>query len=235
MVSLCIDTATTTGLVAVARNDRLLAAVEWRSESGHGEELLGHVEDVLRTAQVAREDIDLVGVDIGPGRFTGVRVGLGTAKGLALGLGIPIVGVCSLRVIAASASVEEGLVCAPMLDAYRGEVFAAGYVLDDRSEQVLAEPSFGPPADVLRRLWEAIGARRVVFCGPGVRRHRSMIEEVFPLAQLVPEGQPTLAPGALASEVSGAFARTGESDLDSLEPLYLKPSDAKLPQRAGAS
>ena len=235
MVSLCIDTATTTGLVAIARGDQLLASVEWCSTSGHAEDLLGHVENVLRKARVARDDIGLVGVDIGPGRFTGVRVGLGTAKGLALGLGIPIVGVCSLRVIAASANVDIGLVRAPILDAYRGEVFAAAYAFDDRKDQVLAQPSFGSPARVLGGLREAIGARGVAFCGPGIRKCGPTVEEVFPRAQLVREDHPTLVASALASEVHGAFAAAGEADLDSLEPLYLKPSDAELPKRAGAS
>ena len=34
---------------------------------------------------------------------------------------------------------------------------------------------------------------------------------------------------AIVAEVQHAIRTTGPSDLDSLEPLYLRPSDAKLP------
>jgi tRNA threonylcarbamoyladenosine biosynthesis protein TsaB len=70
-------------------------------------------------------------VDIGPGRFTSLRVGLGTAKGLALGLDLPIVGVSSLRVLARAIEGDAALVRVPVMNAYRGDVFAAAHLLVD--------------------------------------------------------------------------------------------------------
>jgi len=100
MTILCIDTATEHGTVAVVRDEGPIASVRWRSAGRHGESLFGHIESALAEAGASREELSLIGVNIGPGRFTSLRVGLGTAKGLALGLGLPIVGVSSLRVLA---------------------------------------------------------------------------------------------------------------------------------------
>lgn len=95
MTTLCIDTATEYGTVVVIREDGSFASAGWHSKARHAENLFGHIESVLADASASREDLSLIGVDIGPGRFTSLRVGLATAKGLAFGLGLPIVGVSS--------------------------------------------------------------------------------------------------------------------------------------------
>jgi tRNA threonylcarbamoyladenosine biosynthesis protein TsaB len=130
MTILCIDTATEHGTVAVVRGDGSTASVGWRSAGRHGENLFGY------KAGASREELSLIGVDIGPGRFTSLRVGLGTAKGLALGLDLPIVGVSSLRVLARAIEGDAALVRVPVMNAYRGDVFAAAHLLvDSRSSR----------------------------------------------------------------------------------------------------
>jgi tRNA threonylcarbamoyladenosine biosynthesis protein TsaB len=232
MTILCIDTATENGTVAVLRDDGSTASVRWRSAGRHGENLFGYIESALAKAGASREELSLIGVDIGPGRFTSLRVGLGTAKGLALGLGVPIVGVSSLRVLARAVEGAASLVRVPVMNAYRGDVFSAAYIIGPSGVEELAGPLFGPPEGVFGQIRDAIGGRPVAVGGEGVRPHRAVIEAVLGVhvdeAELSPDASTS---DAILAEVQHAIRTTGPADLDSLEPQYLRPSDAKLPAR----
>ena len=233
MSTLCIDTATEYGTVVVVRDDGSAASVQWHSRGRHGENLFGQIESVLSEARVSRDELSLIGVDIGPGRFTSLRVGLATAKGLAFGLGLPIVGVSSLRVLARAVEGEAGTVRVPIMNAYRGDVFSAAYLFTEDGVKELAGPLFGPPQTVFGQIRDALGGRPVTLGGEGVRAHAATIEAV--LGVQVDEAQMSLqapSPGAIAEEVRHAIGSRGPSDLDSLEPQYLRPSDAKLPNQA---
>jgi len=230
MTILCIDTATEHGTVAVVRDDGLTASMRWRSAGRHGENLFGYIECALAEAGASREELSLIGVNIGPGRFTSLRVGVGTAKGLALGLGLPIVGVSSLRVLARAIEGDAGVARVPVMNAYRGDVFAAAYLIGDGGVEELAPALFGPPRVVFAQIRDALEGRPVAVGGEGVRPHAAVIEAVLGLevdeAQMSLDASPS---DAIVAEVQYAIRTTGPADLDSLEPQYLRPSDAKLP------
>ena len=65
-----------------------------------------------------------IAVGVGPGTFTGLRIGIATARALATAAGLPLRRVSSL---AALAEGIDHLVRLPLIDARRGEVFAALY------------------------------------------------------------------------------------------------------------
>jgi tRNA threonylcarbamoyladenosine biosynthesis protein TsaB len=60
------------------------------------ETLMGHIDACLAEAGVRVEQLTGIGVDVGPGSFTGLRIGVTTAKTLAWSLGVPAAGVDSL-------------------------------------------------------------------------------------------------------------------------------------------
>lgn len=233
MATLCIDTATAHGIVAVAREDGHVSSSTWSAARRHGENLFEHMDRALAGARVGREQLTLIGVDIGPGKFTSLRVGLSTAKGLAFALGLPIVGVGSLRVLARSIPGDASRVRIPLLNAYRGEVFGAAYALDHGGLDELAAPFFGPPETVLAQIRTAVGKRGVLVGGEGARAHAELLHSILGVA--ADEARASIersAPVALVDEVRDVVSRRGPSKLDSLEPRYLRPSDAKLPGRA---
>lgn len=232
MPTLCIDTATEYGTVVVVRDDGGFTSARWHSQARHGENLFGHIESALADAGIGREALSLIGVNIGPGRFTSLRVGLGTAKGLAFGLGLPIVGVSSLAVLARAIECDSECIRVPVMNGYRGDVFAAAYLIDDATVEELTAPIFGRPEAVFGEIRERLGSRPVSVGGEGVRPHAELVESE--LGVQLGEKQMALqapTPGAIAAEVRYRFRIAGPSDLDSLEPNYLRPSDAKLPER----
>ena len=102
-----------------AVSERSLAAASLPSES-----LVAALAALLGEHALRPQDLKALVVSLGPGSFTGLRVGLATVKGLALGSGVPAFGVSSLAVLASSSG--PGWV-APVLDARRGDIFAALY------------------------------------------------------------------------------------------------------------
>ncbi|MEO8669559.1 MAG: tRNA (adenosine(37)-N6)-threonylcarbamoyltransferase complex dimerization subunit type 1 TsaB [Bauldia sp.] len=100
---LALDCAISGLGVAVVRDGACLASLR---EEGRDQavRLLPAVASILRDAGVARRDLSLIAVTIGPGSFTGVRIGLAAARGLAIGLGIPLAGVSTTSVLIAQAA-----------------------------------------------------------------------------------------------------------------------------------
>lgn len=230
MLALCIDTATEYGAVALGRSGELLASAVWRSSARHGENLFGHIDSVLLDAGVTRTDLTLVGASTGPGKFTSLRVGLAAAKGIALALDLPIVGVGSLPVLARTADRSEAEVIVALMNAYRGDLFGAAYRFELDEVEELVAPRFGSPAELLGPIRDTVGARPVGFCGEGVHTHLEALRGFFGLDDASVARVPVApSPGALVAEVGHSFRTQGPRDLATLEPRYLRPSDAKLP------
>lgn len=136
MLVLAVDTARQEGSVALWRAGAVAEVASLGSGPGFGEVLFGAVEALLARHGLALADFDGFAAATGPGSFTGIRVGLSAVKAFAEVHQRPLVGVSSLRALAAAAGAEAGL-RAPLLDARRGELFAAVY--DGRGAAVLPE------------------------------------------------------------------------------------------------
>ncbi len=130
MIVLGFDTATQATAVGLRLADgTVLQARDDPGEHerpGHATRLLAMAARLLGQAGISWNELERIAVGVGPGRFTGLRVGIATARGLSQSLGIELVGVCSLRALARPAGEDAEAVLA-VIDARRGEVFAAAY------------------------------------------------------------------------------------------------------------
>ncbi len=122
---LALDTSTAIASVALY-DGSVSGEVTWRSGRGHSVELLAQASALMRLRRVEPAQLTAVAVAIGPGSYTGLRVGLAAGKGLCLALGIPMVGVCSLDILA-EAQREACLPVRPLLDAGRHRFATALY------------------------------------------------------------------------------------------------------------
>ncbi|MBI4778338.1 tRNA (adenosine(37)-N6)-threonylcarbamoyltransferase complex dimerization subunit type 1 TsaB [Candidatus Desantisbacteria bacterium] len=121
-----------------------------------------HEGDIWVNENNDRIEIDGIAVVIGPGTFTGLRIGVSTAKGLGYALGVQIAEVISLDALAAN--IPSGIVC-PIMDAMRGEVYAAFYEHGKRrSKYMLIKPE-----DLVQKILEKSDSRhQVTLLGDGV-------------------------------------------------------------------
>lgn len=215
-----IDTATWTASVGISDDDEVVAERSLVTRGGHGLSLMEMIRDVLADARLGLAEIEGLAVSIGPGSFTGLRVGLSTAKGLALAGGLPIAGVPSLPALALASGVEEGLV-SPVLDARRGEVYAALVeIRAGRPELRHEEVAVG-----LDRWLALVGDRPCAFVGDAVGLIRQPVAAAWTLLPFE-HHHPR---GALIARLGAARLREGGSDeLEALEPRYVRPSEAEL-------
>jgi tRNA threonylcarbamoyl adenosine modification protein YeaZ len=205
-VLLALDTATPAVTVAVADGERVLAERTTVDARRHGELLAPAVSGVLADAGLDRRSLTRVAVGVGPGPFTGLRVGLVTARMLGATLGLPVVGVCTLDVLALQA-VEEGLTgpFRVVTDARRKEVHWAAYDADGGLHRTEG-PSVDRPADAATDR-PAVGAGAALYAGDFPGHRPPTHPSAAALCVWVARGLPLLPP----------------------EPLYLRRPDAVEP------
>ncbi|HLM27561.1 MAG TPA: tRNA (adenosine(37)-N6)-threonylcarbamoyltransferase complex dimerization subunit type 1 TsaB [Thermoleophilaceae bacterium] len=209
------DTSTAATAVCVERGDGesfeyVPAPDELDGRPGHASELLPRIRNLMDEAQLCWDELDAVGVGVGPGAFTGLRIGVATARSLALARGLELRPVSSLRALAEG--IEHPLRL-PAIDARRGEVFGALYA--DGEERL--EPAARAPDDLAEH---AAGARAA---GTGALHFREALEVAG--ATVEPDGSPAHVVRAL--NVCRLARRTPASSPATVLPYYLRLPDAK--------
>ena len=141
---LAFDTSTAACTAALLETDGTIVAS--RDEvigRGHAERLVPMIEEMLDGHVPAR-----IIVGVGPGSFTGLRVGIAAAHGMAIGWKVPLSGMNSLALLAASAPPGEGKVAAAMTGGH-GELFVQTF---DRKKLTATGPilNLSPPAAAMK-------------------------------------------------------------------------------------
>jgi tRNA threonylcarbamoyladenosine biosynthesis protein TsaB len=98
-LTLFIDTAGNTCAVGLVRSGEVIASLREPMTRGHDAALAPLVDAVFRSAALAPRAVSRIGVNVGPGSFTGVRVGVAFARGLSLATGAVALGVSSLETL----------------------------------------------------------------------------------------------------------------------------------------
>ncbi|MCL4748282.1 MAG: tRNA (adenosine(37)-N6)-threonylcarbamoyltransferase complex dimerization subunit type 1 TsaB [Burkholderiaceae bacterium] len=142
---IAIETSSPLCSVALARMDRGELRCTSRVE-GPGIEtsrrVLAMIESLLDEAGLARDALEAIAFDAGPGSFTGLRIGCGVAQGLGYALSVPLVAVPSLEVLAVAARLSSAALDPVRATAGAGDEpqFPAGVLVasDARMGQVYA-------------------------------------------------------------------------------------------------
>ena len=172
MTLLGIDSSTSASAACVLRDDGEAFEVvpepaRLAAGPAHARELMPAVADVMERAGVGFADLEAIAVGVGPGTFTGLRIGIATARALASASGLLLRPVSSLAALAEGIEAELRL---PLIDARRGELFAALY---DR-EGAVWEPFVAAPGEVAGRARAAGAGLRAA--GDGSLRFRGVLE-----------------------------------------------------------
>ncbi|MFA9400127.1 MAG: tRNA (adenosine(37)-N6)-threonylcarbamoyltransferase complex dimerization subunit type 1 TsaB [Acidobacteriota bacterium] len=224
------DTATDDTVVGAADGPEMVCeSAQAPGEDGrpaHSEALLEAVERAV-AGLGGWPRVDRIAVGVGPGTFTGLRIGIATANGLRLAGGKPLVPVSTLAALALTmkwGDDEPERPQLPVLDARRGEVFAA---LVDPTGHFIWAPFVCSPEDLGARISALAGGRGLSprVAGPGAIRFRDELTRCGADVAGSAEGIHRL--GGRAICVLGAGADPAPPDTTP-EPDYLRDPDAQL-------
>ena len=224
--------------------------------SFHSERLLWGVHQVLESSRWKLEDLDALGVGVGPGSFTGLRIGVTTARTLAGIMKKPLLGVSSLAALARPAALSmaethKNTIIIAATDACKGELFAVVGAAPAVSECVcmasgdvpglwkrgVEEKVYSPEeliALVQRKLAQNKTAKWLV-----VGEGRSRYTDVWKKLPAAREAQPVFPfPDQIQGRYLGmlaweAFQAGLLQEPLSVEPRYLRASDAEIKLAAG--
>jgi tRNA threonylcarbamoyladenosine biosynthesis protein TsaB len=228
---LALDASHMTGSVAVTRGRDPLHEIVFDASDTHSATLMPAVDECLTAAGAEIKDIDLFVTVSGPGSFTGLRIGLATVKGFAAVAGRPVAAVGSLELIAAAAPFSGPFVV-PLIDARRGEVYTAMYDISGGPPFEILPPFASAPGSLASRIGEAGSTGGLMVCGPGLASYRGELEGSFPEGTLFSDPEWITPTAALAAALALERDAVQYEDLSDLEPLYVRPPDAKLPSSA---
>jgi len=221
MLSVALETSQRAASVAIAI-DGAIEECLLSDDRAHASDCLSQLDQLLQAAGRDPAEIDAVFVGTGPGSYTGLRIGIATALGLARGARASLRGESSGEVIV-HRELAVGSEGVHLLDARQNELYFAHYRRGSEDVEVLCPPCVLRPTELEQRLPSGVpifgDASALELAGLGESSASQLRGACPPRA------------GALLELGSRRLETLGAHEFDAVEPLYLRPFQAKLRRR----
>lgn len=131
MLTLVFDTCFNKSYIVLSDNDNILNSeiIHSTDSNYHSVFLIPKIRDILKKNNLQIKDMDAIGVNIGPGSFTGIRAGITIARVLAQQSDTKLVGVSSLQILSKLNKSDKKTIV--VTDARKNNVYYAEYIGDD--------------------------------------------------------------------------------------------------------
>jgi tRNA threonylcarbamoyladenosine biosynthesis protein TsaB len=215
---LAVDTSTAQVGLALYDGAQVISEYAWRSNQHHTVELAPAVAGLLARSGLTMESIQGLGVALGPGSFTSLRVGLSLVKGLALARHLPLVGIPTLDIYAASQPGSK----LPLLTAIQAgrNRLAVGWYKSTKNGWQAKGPARVATVDALVQEIETPS----ILCGEFTAEERRQLAKEANI-KLVSPAQSLRRPSLLA-ELAWRRWQKGETDDEAaLAPIYLHTAE----------
>lgn len=222
MKVLSIDTSNYVLGVALLEDDVIIGEYITNVKKNHSVRVMPAIETLMKDCDIKPADLSKIIVAKGPGSYTGVRIGVTIAKTLAWTLNIPLAGVSSLEVLAASAGRYFDGVISPLFDARRGQIYTGLYQYKQGQFHILKQDQLLLSKDWAKEILEQ--NNKVLFIGNDLPLHRAVLEEALGEQAVFAEiTEHNPRPGELA-----LLGKEKESeDIHSFVPNYIRLAEAE--------
>lgn len=231
MKILALDTSTSLASIAVTTESSVLSELAFTCQRSLSNRLIQEIDHLLTLAECSISDIDLFGVSLGPGSFTGVRCGVATIQGLGLTTGKPCVGFSSLAMLAMNFSFAQIPVCT-LLDARKNEVYAALYDCSENLPKPRIADCVMPIEKFIRQVLETTDTPVIIAGEGGVRYHDTLVSILGTRACFPSLHKNSVKPSAGAFLAHATYLQHGACERHLLVPHYIRPSDAEIARLA---
>jgi tRNA threonylcarbamoyladenosine biosynthesis protein TsaB len=215
---LAVDTSSERGSVCVTSGGEVLGEIRLASSVQYSERLFRSIEFLFRHLPFQLSEIDLFVAARGPGSFTGLRVGLAAMEAFAAAYGKRGIGISTLEALAWKAAMRDVSIVS-VIDARRGDIYGALYRLQSGNREFDTLVEERPPVVLKPAEWlGSLPKERLIFCGDGANRYRSLIE-----------GEPEWSIHSMDLYLASSMAELATmSNGSSLAPLYVRKTDAEI-------
>lgn len=135
MLTLCFDTNFNKTYIVLKKDDKIINSetIESTESNYHSAFFMPTLQKLLKENNILIKDIDAIGVDIGPGSFTGIRAGITIARVLCQQTNTKLIGINSLQILSKINEKESKTIV--VLDARKNRVYYAEY---NKGEETVA-------------------------------------------------------------------------------------------------
>ncbi|SNS47544.1 tRNA threonylcarbamoyladenosine biosynthesis protein TsaB [Anaerovirgula multivorans] len=225
MKILALDTSSIVATAAVMDDEKLMGEYILNHKKTHSQKLMPILEEILESCELSPKEIDLFGVALGPGSFTGLRIGLATIKAMAQALDKPVVGVSTLEGLAFNLVYCKALIC-PIIDAQRNLVYTGTYQWQQMQLQKVMEEEVVPIEELIATLKDR--SQEIVFVGDALEKFQGLIQEEMKGLAMFPPSIVRMPRASSIGELARRKAERGEVyKASEILPIYMRKSQAE--------
>ena len=223
MKILGIDTSSKFLSIAVSEDKNIIKEESYLLDRQHSSQLVPKIKELIKKSRLSIKKIDGFVVGIGPGSFTGLRIGVSTVKGFGIALGKPCIGVASIDAIACNADSAGCNEIVPVIDAKRGQVYAAIYRKKGNQIIRISEYLLLPIDELMKTIKGS-----PVFLGDGVSLYKDKISDMNRKAVFMEEKYWYPEAGHLIELGFAKIKNMKKVNLGKLIPMYMYPEDCQV-------
>lgn len=228
MTLLALETTTEISSVALHGEKGVTGSVQIRHGLNLSGQILSGMHFLLDRFNATLQSIDLFGVDLGPGSFTGLKIGVTLAKTLAQALHRPLVACTAFEVCAVNAPLEMPLLV--ILPARKDALYVQWLRREDMNSppKAISEAEMVTETDLASWLHRTLPYKKQAACvlGAGAWQQEALLRTNMPNAIMLPVDYPH---AEQVAQICAKKQQSGETVHPfSLVPLYIQPPSVNL-------
>ncbi|MFC1914447.1 tRNA (adenosine(37)-N6)-threonylcarbamoyltransferase complex dimerization subunit type 1 TsaB [Chloroflexota bacterium] len=218
-----IDTSGYANAIGVVDGKQVLADLVFEAKTDSLEKIVANIDFALKEAGLTLDDIQGLGVGLGPGSWTGIRVGVTAGKILAYSTNKLVAGVSTLEVLAYGVMDTGALICPVISTGAKDTVYAACYRSRNGNLERAGEYYVGDVPGLATTIKEpaVLVSAEAETCSRKISQTAGFSGGGITAIMGVPRG------AAVASLAAARLERGESDDFLALTPLYLKESTAR--------
>lgn len=217
---LTLTCSSSTGSATLVKNQKFYST-QWASEKSHAEIVTVKIQELLNQTHLEPTDLNLFGIDVGPGSFTGIRIGCNTVKSLCYLTQNPTYVFNSLELLAYGLPSSETKVCTT-IDAYADSVYLAIF----ENNNGIWECTSSPLVVGIDKL-DLYFKTPLLHVGDGLQKYEPKIKKIKKNIIEKPEYKNVPNSEVIANLVINNTQKKPLSSWKEISPFYIKMSSAE--------